>query len=137
MLLKNNQKIAALRAFQTEEKGAVTVASVLWLPFFVFLMTMIFDVAMIFHGQARAHGIAEDVSRALSVGQISSYEEANEIVLASLSRISPNATTQSGSQDAIIQTIIRMPTSDLAGVGFFSSLTEFEIVAVAHMVREF
>ena len=137
MLLKNKSKIAVLREFQTEEKGAVTVASVIWLPFFIFLMTMIFDVAMIFHGQARAHEIAEDVNRALSVGQIASYEEANEIVLTSLSRISPNATTQSDTQDAIIRTIIRMPTSDLAGVGVFSSLTKFEIVAVAHMVREY
>ena len=33
--------------------------------------------------------------------------------------------------------VVRMPTSDLATVGFFGSLTEFEITAVAHMVREF
>ncbi|MEO9826216.1 MAG: hypothetical protein ABJF50_17585 [Paracoccaceae bacterium] len=137
MTPKTHFNFAAFRKFQNKEEGAVTVAGVLWVPFFVFLMTMVFDVAMIFHGQARAHEVAENVNRALSVGQISTYDEVNDYVLTSLAKISPNATTQSATIDSVIRTVIRMPTSDLAGVGIFSSLTDFEIIAVAHMVREY
>ncbi len=125
------------RRFQEDETGAVTVAAVLWVPFFVFVLTMVFDIAMIFYGQARAQEIAEDVNRSLSVGEISSYNDAETLALASLHNLSPNATAETTSEDFMIRTVVRLPTSDLARVGFFSSLTQFEVTAVAQMVQEF
>ncbi len=125
------------RRFQGDETGAVTVAGVLWVPFFVFVLTMVFDISMIFYGQARAQEIAEDVNRSLSVGAIATYDEAETLALASLHRLSPNAMAETTSEDYMIRTVVRLPTSDLARVGFFSSLTKFEVTAVAHMVQEF
>ena len=46
------------RRFRKEDDGAVTVAAVLWLPFFVVILTMVADLAMIFYGQARAQEVA-------------------------------------------------------------------------------
>jgi Flp pilus assembly protein TadG len=126
-----------LRRFQKEEEGAVTVAAVLWVPFFVFVLTMVFDIAMIFYGQARAQEIAEDVNRSLSIGQYASFSDAEAAVKHSLNGLSPNAIAKTSSEDFMIRTVVRMPTSDLAPVGIFSSLTKFEVTAVAHMVQEF
>lgn len=123
--------------FVKSEDGTVTVAAVLWLPFFVFVLTMIFDVAMIFYGQARAHEIAAEVNRSLSVGHISTFDEAQTMVQESIASMSPNATALTTSEDYMIRTVVRMPSSDLAPVGVFASLTSFEITAVAQMVREF
>lgn len=127
----------SLRGFGKDEEGAITVAAVLWVPFFVFVLTMVFDVAMIFYGQARAHEVAEDINRSISIGHITSYSEAESQARHALSILSPNATASSSTEDYMIRTVVRMPTSDLTTVGIFSSLTKTEITAVAHMVREF
>ena len=126
-----------LSSFGTREDGTVTVAAVLWVPFFVFVLTLVFDVAMIFYGQARAHEVAENINRSISVGHISSFNEAETQARQALAVLSPNATASTTSEDFMIRTVVRMPTSDLATVGIFSSMTRFEITAVAHMVQEF
>lgn len=137
MKLKASMKIEFFRRFRNEEHGAVSVSAALWVPFFVFLVTLVFDISMIFYGQARAHEVAENVNRSLSVGQIASHAEAELMVRTSLASISPNATAWVESEDSVIRTVVRMPTSDLAGIGFFKSIASFEITAVAHMVKEF
>jgi Flp pilus assembly protein TadG len=126
-----------IRRFRAEDDGTVTVAAVLWLPFFVFVLTLVFDVAMIFYGQAQAQQVAEDVNRSLSVGAISSSSEAETLARTSLYKLSPNASATTSTEDQMIRTVVRMPSSDLAGVGVFSSIAKFEITAVAHMVQEF
>ena len=135
--MNSTEKTATIHRFGKDEDGAVTVASVLWLPFFVVVLTMVFDISMIFYGQARAHEIAEDVNRSLSIGHISTYSEAETMALKSIAKLSPNATASTSSEDYMIRTVVRIPSSDLATVGFFSSLTKFEVTAVAQMVREF
>lgn len=122
------------RHFLDDDDGAVTVAAVLWMPFFVIILTMVADLAMIFYGQARAQEIAENVNRSLSVGQYSSYAEAETAARTALSPLSPNVRATTTSEDFMIRTVVTLPTSDLSAVGFFSSL---EVTAVAHMVREF
>jgi Flp pilus assembly protein TadG len=125
-----------MRRFRRED-GAVTVAAVLWIPFFVILMTMLADAAMIFYGQARALSVAQDANRSLSVGKFSSYGETEDWVELALNKISPHATATTTSEDYLIRTVINMPASDLAAVGFFSSLTSFRVQVVAQMVKEF
>ena len=125
------------RRFRKDDTGAVTVAAVLWLPFFVVVLTLVVDMAMIFYGQARAHEVAENANRSLSVGQYSTFGEAETAVRTALQPISPNASVVTGAEDYMIRTVVTMPTSDLAAVGFFTSITSLEITAVAQMVREF
>lgn len=126
-----------LKRFAKSDDGAVTVASVLWVPFFVVVLTLVFDISMIFYGQARAHEVAENVNRSLSTGQITSFADAEQEVQTAMSVLSPNAVATTSSEDYMIRTVVRMPTSDLATVGFFSSIASFEIIAVAHMVQEY
>ena len=137
MVYATPSKDSLIRRFRREDDGAVTVAAVLWLPFFVFVLTLVFDVAMIFYGQAQAQQVAEDVNRSLSVGAISSSGEAETLARTSLYKLSPNASASTSTEDFMIRTVVRMPSSDLAGVGVFSSIANFEITAVAHMVLEF
>ncbi len=134
MRTTKSQSRSLFRRFLKKEDGGVTVAAVLWLPFFVIILTMVADLAMIFYGQARAHEVAENVNRSLSVGQYSSFAEAESAVRTALSPISPNARATTTSEDYMIRTVVTLPTSDLSAIGFFSSL---EVTAVAHMVQEF
>lgn len=126
----------SLRRFRRED-GAVTVAAVLWIPFFVILLTVIADVSFIFYGQARALSVAQEGNRALSVGKFTSYDQTEDWVEQSLARISPHASATTTSEDYLIRTVIEIPASDLAAVGFFNALTAFRVQVVAQMVKEF
>ena len=130
----NTKSRSLISRFRKDENGAVTVAFVLWLPFFVMVLIMVADLALIFYGQARAHEIAENANRSLSVGQYSTYSETENAVRTALNPISPNVRATTSSEDYMIRTVVTIPTSDLTAVGFFSN---FEITAVAHMVQEF
>ena len=127
---------AGLRRFRRED-GAVTVEAVLWVPFFVIVLTMVADAALIFFGQARALQVAQDVNRALSVGTLASTDDAKTYIENTLATMSPNATSQTVTNDGIVTTVVSLPASDLAAVGFFTSLTSFQMQVVAQMVQEF
>ena len=126
---------SALRRFRDED-GTVSVEAVLWIPFFVFFLTLIADGALIFYGQARALEVTEDANRAFSIGEVT-REEAVEQIEARLSTISPNASAQINTVDGLITTIVTIPTSDLDAVGFVTSLASINMQVVSQMVQEY
>ena len=125
----------ALRRFRGED-GTVSVEAVLWIPFFVFCLTLVADGALIFYGQARALEVTEDANRAFSIGEVT-REEAVEQIEARLSTISPNASAHINTEDGLITTIVTIPTSDLDAVGFVTSLASINMQVVSQMVQEF
>lgn len=130
------QMIVALRRFRRED-GAVTVEAALWVPFFVIILTMLADASTIFYGQARALQVAQDANRAYSIGTLASADDAETFVTDTLATMSPNATVETTSNDGLITTVVSLPASDLAAVGFFTALTSFRMQVVAQMVQEF
>lgn len=134
--LANTPTPTALRRFRRED-GAVTVAAALWVPFLVFVLTVLADASTIFYGQARALQVAQDANRALSVGTLQSSDEAQTYITNALSGISPNVSSQTSSDDGVLTTIVTLPASDLVAVGFMTSLTSFQMRVVSQMVQEF
>lgn len=120
-----------------DDTGAVTVAAALWLPFFVILFAMIADASFIFYGQARVLQVAEDANRSLSVGTYTTAAETQTAIEKTLEKISPNAKATTQLADYLITTVVTIPASDLAKVGFIPSMTSFRMTVVANMVKEF
>lgn len=139
-LLNSNalQSVAArtFRRFRKED-GAVSIEATLWVPFFVILVTLIADVALVFYGQARAMEVSQDANRAFSVGTISSADEVKTYITSRLSTMSPNAQAHVNFNDGLITTVVVMPTADLDAVGFFTSLASVDMQVVTQMVKEF
>lgn len=135
--MRNSPRKTSLLARFRREDGAVTVEAVLWIPFFVMCLTLLADAALMFYGQARALKVVQDANRALSVGTFTDYEETKTYIKTSLAQMSPNAEVQTVSDDGIITTVVKMPVNDLVAIGFFTSLTKFDMHVVAQMVKEF
>ena len=135
-ILKRPAWTRAIRRF-SDDDGAVSVEAVLWLPFFVLMVTLLADVALVFHGQARALEVAQNVNRAYSVGDIATPEEASEQLTAELASMSPNAEAYVNYEKGLITTIVVLPTSDLDAVGLFTSLASVDMSVVSQMVKEF
>lgn len=125
-----------MRRFSKED-GAVTVEATLWVPFFVIIITLVADVALIFYGQARALEVAQDANRAYSIGTLATTDETKTYITSRLSTLSPNATAHVNFERGLITTVIVLPTSDLDAVGFFTSLASMDMQVVAQMVKEF
>ncbi|NND17463.1 MAG: hypothetical protein HKN98_02690 [Silicimonas sp.] len=133
---KNQENFSIFARFRRED-GAVTVDAVIWIPFFVICLTLLADAALIFYGQARALKVAQDANRALSVGSLASYDATEDYIENALVGMSPNASATTGSDDGVITTIVTLPANDLAAIGFFTSMTTFDMQVVAQMVKEF
>lgn len=119
------------------EDGAVTVEAALWLPFFVAILTLVADAALIFYGQARTLQVTQDANRAFSTGAIQTPAEVATYIRTALAPLSHNVSATTNFNDGLITTVVNVPTRDLSAVGFFSSLTTGNMQVVAEMVREF
>lgn len=122
--------------FGRDEAGTASVEAVLWTAFFMFMVTFVVDVALIFYGQARALEVAQDANRAFSIGALETEADVQEYIANRLAPISPRATSRVGSEDGLITTIITIPTGDLDAVGMFTSLSQIDMNVVAQMVQE-
>ena len=55
------------RRFSRDESGSVTVETVIWIPFFFFILMLITDASLAFFSRAQAFRIIESGNRAFSI----------------------------------------------------------------------
>ena len=127
----------ALRRFGRSQDGAVTVEAAIWLPFWVFFLFGLGEVALLFNGQARALDITQDVTRAYIVGDIDSASNAEESIKSALSSISKDVDVSYSKSGNIVQAVVTIPASDLTGrFGIFTALAGFDVTVVAQQAAE-
>jgi Flp pilus assembly protein TadG len=146
-LLRGNSSISRNNAprrrrlisrFRQSENGAVTVETVLWLPFFILFMFGVGELGLVFHGQARVLEIAQDTNRAVSVGRFATTTEAEDWAEAALSPFSDEIVATTTVDKGIITTVVTISAGDLAGnIGIFSMLARFDMKVTAQQVWEY
>lgn len=126
-----------IRSFSRRSDGAVSIEAVLWLPFFIFLVVALGDVALLFHARARALEVMEDGVRLYSVGEIATPGETSQWIEARLQNISPNAEVFTSVYYGLINSDVHMPVADINGFGIFSTVRNFNVIVSTQQVREF
>jgi len=113
----------AMRAicdFLTDEKGAVTVDFVVWIPLFVSLLVIVTDASMIYLTQTEMWNVARDIARRMTSRSINTLAEARcqaEQQLNLYSFLTYDVDVFS-SQD-INSVTIRVPLDDVSAFGYF------------------
>ena len=108
----------------------------MWLPFFVFFLVLIADTSFIFHNQAQITRVVQDANRALSVGLLSSTDEAETYIGTALANVSTQVEASSVIDNGIISTSVKVPVDDLVAVGFFDFLAGYDVqVTAEHFVE--
>ncbi len=130
------KRVSGLRRFRSDENGAATIEAVLWIPVFFFLLVLIVDASLMFHGQARALRIVQDNNRAVAVGRIATTTDAEAIIRSRLAQISPNASVSTSNNSGIIGTVVGMPATDLSSLGIVTKMGDFTIWASAEQFLE-
>ena len=125
----------SLGGFRRED-GAVTIEAALWLPFFVFALCLVADVSLTFYGKTRTLDVMQQANRAYSAGELTSTQQTEDYIVAALSEISPNVQAQTGLENGLVYSVVRVPSSDLSAVGLFPALTSFDVVLTSQMYVE-
>ena len=125
-------------AFLRNEKGAVTVEGVLWLPVYGFFLVLIADTSLMFNGQAQAQRAIQDLNRLASSGYYLTEQEVEDRGEAVLSHLSPNVDVDATIDTAnnTISTIATIPAADLMALGLITSFANITVTVSAQHVIE-
>jgi len=107
-----------------EEDGNATIETVLWMPFFVALFTLIVDGTIIFNNHSNVLRIVHDANRAFSVGRVESGTDCENLIAANAKHISDNLEVQTVVVDGVITTRVRIPVEDMDMTGLFTSIAD-------------
>ncbi len=124
-------------AFLRDEKAAVTIEFVLWVPIFVGLFVLVTDASIIYLTHSEMWNVARDTTRRMTTGEITTRAQAADWAASHLflgSRtyvIDPDFTT------ADLNVTIAIGLDDAAIFGFFfKSILGRSLVASVTMSRE-
>ncbi|MBS8226661.1 TadE/TadG family type IV pilus assembly protein [Vannielia litorea] len=125
-----------LATFAKTEDGSATVEATLWVPAMIGLICLAADASFIFFGQNQAYRVVQDANRSLSIGRLSSSDEVETYITTQLASLSPNAVVQSSVTQGMVNSYVRIPSSDLAATGLINSLLTTTItVGSRHFVE--
>ena len=127
-----------LRRFARDTHGGITVESALWLPFWILFMFSIGEVAMVYHGQARALDVLQTANRHYSTGYFADADETTQFVQDTLATFSDNVQSMTVIEDGVITTVAAFPAGDFTGnIGIFTAVADLTITVRAQQVLEF
>ena len=109
------------------EEGSISVEAVLWMPVYVFFIALIVDTSMMLHSRSVALRIIEDANRHAVIGYLVDGSEVSQRVSEQMQLISSNATVNVDWGTNDIETVVRMPASDLQALGLLSVMANLEI----------
>lgn len=127
-----------LSRFSRDADGGITIEAALWLPFWILFMFSIGEVAMVYHGQARALDVLQTANRHFSTGYFADADETSTFVKDTLANFSTNVETMTVIDGGVITTVAAFPAGDFTGnIGIFTALADLTITVRAQQVLEF
>lgn len=132
-----NRSSNAVLRYLRSESGNATIEGVIWAPFFFFLLLGAGQLGMIFYGQAMTLDVAQDATRAYSVGELKNIDEVVAFVQARMANVSANVSVSSNISDRLITTIVSLPAGDFGGpLRYFADFAELQVQVVAQQSKE-
>lgn len=133
---KARAPLSVFAAFHRKEEGAATVEFVLWLPVIAFLFGLVADTAMIFGGQAQVLRVVQDANRAMSIGLVRDVDDTQNLILAGIVRIAPNASVATTVNGGVIRSTVSIPVTDLTATGLVDTFSDFNVTVFAQHLAE-
>ena len=105
--------------FLGDEKGAVTIEFVLWVPIFVGLFVFVTDASIVYLTHSEMWSVARDTTRRMTTGQITSRAQAAEYAASHLFLGSRTYVIDPDFDSADMNVTIAIGLDDAAIFGFF------------------
>lgn len=136
------QKMNALsekRGRACSEDGSATIEVVMWLPVFLLVFSLAFDVAIMFVAESEAVRVVQDANRLTSIGRLESASDTETFIETNLQHLSTNvAATSTVNSSGVLRSVVTFPSTDLQTIGRFPGLNSVQItVAAEHLIEDF
>ena len=124
-------------AFLRDEKAAVTIEFVLWVPIFIGLFVFVTDASIIYLTHSEMWSVARDTTRRMTTGEITTDAEARDYAAARLFLGSRTYVIDPELASADLNITIAIGLDDAAIFGFFfKSILGRSLVASVTMRKE-
>ena len=122
--------------FARSESGSSTMEAVVWVPLITFLMAMVADFSFVFYGKSNALRLLQDSNRALSVGQVSTTAEVEDLVRTGFGASANTIEVATQVNSGIIRTQLVVPASTFSTVGVVPGLSKVKISITSQQFLE-
>lgn len=127
------------KKFRRSENGATTIETTLWIPVYFAFFALLFDIVMMFNGQAAALRIVQEANRDYSIGTISTLSGTRSRIKSNLASI--NITVSDGDivprqSKGVISTKVEIPAAELGSLGWFKAFKNVTIEVTAEQTIE-
>lgn len=129
-------KRKTLGRFARSDDGSATIESLLWIPFFVFLLLFIADVTLIFMNQSMALRVTQDGVRSLAVYEIADCAALQTWLETTLNGMANSATATCAISGDYATTTVTMNSSDLDLTGATGWIANFPVQVSAQHFME-
>jgi Flp pilus assembly protein TadG len=116
--------------------GSMTVEAVLWVPFFMAVLSIITDAAVLYGGESRALRVIQDGNRAFAVGRFADATATETYIAGEVHGFAPTATVTTTVVDGVITSVVSMPASDLVVFGLIPGLSGISVVVQMKQFQE-
>ncbi|MBI1173123.1 hypothetical protein GC209_17165 [bacterium] len=120
----------------SDEAGSATIETVLWLPAFIFILTILVETSLVFTDRSTVSRIIADTNRQLSTGQIADVNSAMAIIQSRVKGISSNAVVSTTLTNGVFQSYVSMPISDLIAPGLSPIFSGLNVVVGSEFTDE-
>ena len=103
---------AVLRRFRRSEDGSFTLEAVIWMPIFAILLAIIMNLSMVFFYESQMLRIAQDATRAYSMGRLTE-QEAEDYIAQRLSFIDAQITVNTRTVGLVAQSVVSTTAAEL------------------------
>ena len=94
-----------IKSFKRCEDGSFTIEAVIWMPIFVILLAIIVNVTMMFFYKSQMLRVAQDATRAYSLGRFT-QQEASDYIKSQLNFPGLTFTVGTADSGTIIETVV-------------------------------
>ena len=118
--------------FLKNERGTISVESVIWVPLFLVFFSMIADVANMMYSRSVATRIVEDANRLAITGWLRTDEQVKTHVTTAMKRIADAPNVQVAWNDQDLITVVTYAGNDVQPIGFLSIFTDMQLSVRAY-----
>jgi Flp pilus assembly protein TadG len=133
---RDRKRRSARDRYWRRNDGSATIETVLWMPVYVFFLSLVFDSSFIFFNKTQVLRAVQDANRAYSVGRFKTLEETEDAIRNVVAAIGGNPEVDSTVNNGVISSMVRIRAGDLGGIGLIRTLADVPITVTGHHVVE-
>lgn len=132
---RRHRAAACLRSYAADDRGAITIEFLSWIPAFVMMLSLIADLSFVFLTNSSMWDVARDAARRVALHKMTTAD-VEEFVRERIVTTSRNFRVNAVADDEAVTITIATPINDATALRVYANLLPGDLVARVIMLRE-